>query len=195
MTRTLTTLSLMLALTVLLGGCEEEGCEALDPDDAWALLGDGEAEAELLIVEDGATFQVERGSQGGMHVWVAIAVGDIHPGPTDLWEGLRSGELPKFSIQLEGPHGVLTPENVRPQVLERGDGEYLLLHQQIQFRHFELLPDNWQDLDYAEVEADMETQDHLLRVRIEDACGTIVEDELPIRLSFPERPGANEETG
>jgi len=186
MTRSPTAL-LLLSAALSLVGCEEESCDTLDPADAWAEIGDGTSEAEFGPLEEGVTLLVERGSQGGMHVWVAVAVGDLQPGPTDLWEGLRNGDLPEFTLNLSGPHGVLTPDNPRPEVLERGDGEFLLLHQQLQFKHFEVLPENWQELDYADVEADMEGQDHLLTVRVEDSCGTVVEAELSVRLDFPDR--------
>ncbi len=174
----------LLTALLLVAACDET-CP--DPADAWALLAEGWSETDFEAADDGDVFEVERGSQGGMHVWVSVAMGGIEPGSEDLWDGLRAGDLPKITLNLEGPHGVLTPGTERPSVLERGDGEFLLLHQQLQFKHFEVLPENWQELDYAEVEATMEAQDQTLSVTIEDACGTVVTDELTIRLDFPER--------
>ena len=179
--------ALVLLAALVLVGCDEETCETLDPADAWVELGDGTSATDFTSVEPGATLLVERGSQGGMHIWAAVALGNIQPGPEDLWEGLRTGELPNITLNLSGPNGLLTPDNERPQVLERADGEYLLLHQQLQFKHFEELPDNWQELDYAEVEAAMEEEDHVLSIRVEDSCGTVVEAELVVRLDLPDR--------
>jgi len=180
----------LLAAMAALPGCEEEpDCDALDPADAWIEAGVGEQQFEPI--EDGVVLAVERGSQGGMHVWVSLRAGGIAPGSEDIWEGIRNGDLPYIEILLSGPNGLLTPDNGRPTVLARGDdGEYLLLEQLTQFSHFEDLPDDWQDLDFGEVELDMEEQDHTLQVRLTDQCGTEVSDCVTVRFDFPPRPDA-----
>lgn len=186
---------LLLGVLALVGCEEVTTCETLEPDDAWVEIGEGTAADAFTPIEPGVTLLVERGSQGGMHVWAALALGDLQPGSEDLWDGLRNGDLPTITLNLSGPHGRLTPDNERPQVLERGDGEYLLLHQQLQFKHFEELPEDWQELDYGEVEEEMETQDHTLSVRVEDSCGTVVQEEILVRLDFPARGGEEESPG
>jgi len=181
---------LVLACFALgIAGCDEElTCENLE-----AVAGEvevGVGEDTFVSIEDGKVIQVERGSQGGMHVWVSLSAAGIHPGSEELWDGLANGDLPDVEFQLLDPDGgILTPDNQRPSVLVRtDDGRYELLNNLVVFRHFAELPDDWAELDYGEVEAAMQEVDHTLLVRIEDSCGTVVQDEVLVRLDFPPRP-------
>lgn len=176
----------VVATLLAFPGCEEVGCDSLDPADAWIEAG-GEAE-HFEPLEQGQVLLVERGSQGGMHVWVSLRAGGIAPGSEDIWEGIRSGDLPFVEFLLSGPNGLLTADNGRPTVLERGDDEYLVLEQLTQFSHFETLPDDWQELDFGEVEQEMEQQDHTVEVRLTDQCGTTVSHTVTVQLEFPPRP-------
>ena len=157
----------------------------VDPADAWAELGGGLG--EFVPFEEGAVFEVERGSQGGMHIWVGLRTYGIDPGPTEMWQGLVDGSLPIIRFDLASPEGVLTEDLERPYVLARlGGSEYELLDNLVQFDHFPELPENWQELDWGEVETEMEQMEIRLSVRITDAQGTVVEDDRLIRLDFPD---------
>ena len=180
--------AILAAALLLLVACDEAGldCDTLDPAAAWVELGQGEDEFELL--DPGTTLLVERGNQGGQHIWVSARLGDLNPGSEDLWDGLRNGDLPEVEFLVTAADGIISPDNRRPMVLQRDAREdYLLMHNLVVIRHFAELPDDWAELDYAQVEADMEEVEHDLTVRIEDVCGTVVEDTLPILLDFPAR--------
>ena len=171
-------LPILALLLSVLAACGTE------PPDGWAELC-GEVES-FEVLEDGAVLRVERGSQGGMHVFLGMRTGGIEPGPTDLWAGLSQGTLPVVGFEIEGPEGILTPDNARPTVLERvGGGEFELLDNLIQFRHFAEWPTDWAEINFEEHERAMELQDHVVRVVIEDANGQLVLDERTVRLSFP----------
>ena len=80
-----------------------------------------------------------------------------------------------------------TEDLERPYVLARlGGSEYELLDNLVQFDHFPELPENWQELDWGEVETEMEQMEIRLSVQITDAQGTVVEDDRLIRLDFPD---------
>lgn len=181
----------LLAALLLLAapvGCDEVevDCDSLDPEAAWAELGQGEEAFSPL--DPDTVMRVERGNQGGQHIWVSARLGDLNPGSEDLWDGLRNGDLPEVEFVVTGPDGIISPDNLRPMVLQRGEREdYLLMHNLVVIRHFAELPDDWAELDYAQVEADLEEVEHDLTVRIEDVCGTVVEHTTPILLDFPAR--------
>jgi hypothetical protein len=153
------------------------------------LGGEGEP---FALLSAGSTLQVERGSQGGMHVWASLRAEGIDPGPTDLWQGLLDGTLPLVQFELEGPDGLLTRDNTQPVVLERAHNGYERLSNLVVFEHFATLPDDWTDLDYAEVEAAMQEQDYILRVRLTDGLDRVFEDSKTVRLSFPPRDQGEE---
>jgi hypothetical protein len=178
--------TLLTGLTGLTGCADPSNCSALDPADARLELGEGQDHFSPL--DPGTTMEVERGNQGGQHIWVAVRAEGIAPGSETLWDGLSNDDLPEVEAVVTGPDGVISADNRRPRVLARGErGEYLLLQNMVVIRHFAELPDNWAELDYAEVEADMEEVDHDLTVRIEDVCGVTVAASAPIRLDFPAR--------
>ena len=165
-----------------------------DPDGAWAEVGAGQG--EFSVIEDGAVFEVEQGAQGGMHIWVSARAYGIDPGPTEMWQGLVDGSLPLVRFDLASHQGVHTEDIERPYVLDRlGGSRYVLLNNLVQFDHFPELPENWQELDWGEVEAAMEELDFDLSVRFTDAEGTIVEDTRRIRLDFSVGQGDEEASG
>jgi hypothetical protein len=173
---------LILPLVALSSACGP----IVDPEGAWAEVGVGSE--EFLPLADGTVLQVERGSQGGMHIWVSARTYGIAPGPTEMWQGLVDGSLPIVRFELESDEGVLTADIERPYVLRRlGNSEYDLLENLVQFDHFPELPENWQELDWAEVEADLEGVDIALSVRFTDSEGTVVQDKRTVRLDFPSR--------
>ncbi len=180
----------LAAALLLLAACDEAevDCGSLDGVAGWAELGDGEVEDEFVPLESDAVMLVERGNQGGQHIWVSTRLGDINPGSEDLWDGLRNGDLPEVEFVVTSPDGIISPDNRRPMVLVRDErGDYLLMHNLVVIRHFAELPDDWAELDYAQVEADMEEVEHDLTVRIEDVCETVVETTTTILLDFPDR--------
>ena len=162
----------------------------IDPDNAWTEVGVGQTGFESI--EDGQVMEVELGAQGGMHIWVSMRAWGIDPGPSSMWQGLSEGSLPLIGFTITGPAGVHTPENVRPYVPDRAEGEYELLENLVTFDHFPELPDNWQDLDFDEVEAELENTDLQLGVELTDVLGTVVQDSVTIRLDFP-APSEEEE--
>ncbi len=165
-----------------------------DPDGAWAEVGVGQD--EFAAIEEGAVFSVEQGAQGGMHIWVSARAYGIDPGPTEMWQGLVDGSLPIVRFDLASTQGVHTVDVERPYVLDRlGDSRYALLNNLVQFDHFPELPDNWQELDWDEVEATMEGMDFELSVRFTDSEGTVVEDTRRIRLDFSAGQGDEEAPG
>jgi hypothetical protein len=165
-----------------------------DPGGAWAEVGVGQD--EFAAIEEGAVFVVEKGAQGGMHIWVSARVYGIDPGPTEMWQGLVDGSLPLVRFELASPQGVHTEASERPYVLDRlGGSRYALLNNLVQFDHFPELPDNWQELDWPAVEAAMEDIDFDLSVRFTDSEGTVVEDTRRIRLDFSVGQGDEESLG
>lgn len=154
-----------------------------DPEGAWAEVGVGQG--EFAGIEDGVVFRVEKGAQGGMHIWVSAQVYGIDPGPTEMWQGLVDGSLPLVRFDLASDQGIHTEDIERPYILDRlGGSRYDLLNNLVQFDHYPELPDNWQELDWDEVEAAMEGMDFELSVRFTDVAGTVVEDMRRIRLDF-----------
>ncbi|MEE2828556.1 MAG: hypothetical protein VX498_05175, partial [Myxococcota bacterium] len=160
------------------------------PDNAWAEVGVGDSRFESI--EAGHLLEVERGSQGGMHVWISMRTAGIDPGPTDMWQGLVDGSLPLIGFSLEAPDGILTPDNSRPHILSRVGEEYWLLENLVTFDHFSDFPDDWSSIDWDAREAELEAVDLQLTVRVADAIGTELEHSTTVRLDFPPRPGDEE---
>ncbi|MCO4772515.1 MAG: hypothetical protein KDA24_20955, partial [Deltaproteobacteria bacterium] len=128
---------------------------------------------------------VERGSQGGQHVWVSLQGDGMHPGSRDVSEGLRNDDLPWISFELESIEGLHSQENLLRQPLQEvGDG-WGFLERRVPFRHWPVLPDDWADIPREEREEEMEGMDFTLRARVEDACGDVLEDERIVRIQFP----------
>ena len=179
------------ALIAGLAGCGDPSpCAALDP--AEARLEVGEGRDRFAPLEPASPMEVERGNQGGQHIWVALRLAGIEPGSETLWDGLSNDDLPEVESVVSGPDGVISADNRRPRVLARGErDEYLLLQNLVVIRHFAELPDDWAGLDYAQVEADMEEVDHDLTVWVQDACGTTLEASAAIRLDFPARDSSS----
>jgi hypothetical protein len=162
-----------------------QACPSPCPDGGWAALAD--SESGFTRIEAGHVFRVERGSQGGMHVWTGADFGDVAPGSADVIDGLRRDDLPYVEFFLDGPNGQLSPSNLQRPVLLRGDAAFRLPRRQLVFRHYERLPDDWETLDWAQIEAEMELEEHRVSVRLEDTCGQVVETSLPVWLTFPPR--------
>jgi len=178
---------LALLPPLLLCACEAPlSCDLSDPAAAWLTLGDGTD--GFVPIDDGDTLLVERGSQGGMHVIVAARTAAIHPGQPTYEDGLRAGDLPVVELGIDDAEGgQLNAEHRQPRVLQRRESDYELDARNLPFRHFAQLPDNWTELDYADVEADMEQAEFRLWMTLEDSCGTTVTAERTVRLDFPER--------
>lgn len=169
-------------LLILLAGC---AAPCGDPADAWIELGVGPDTYQPVV--DGDVLAVERGSQGGMHVWGALRAGGIDPGPDSYLEGIKDGTLPTVAFELRDDAGVLTLDNRAYLVLQEDGDAWVAEPRIVQFRHFAELPKDWTELDYAAVEAEMETRDFRLQVTLQDACGAAVDDAHTVRLRFPSR--------
>lgn len=185
----------LFALLVL-AGCDPSLQGLRGPDHtgtAWVDIAEGEHIFGDL--QDGDVLEVERGSQGGMHIWGSLLAGGIARGSTTDIEALINGDRPMVDFFLEGLGGNLAEDNAMHELLDdMGDGSLRLVGRRVVFRHFADLPDNWQELDYAEVEAELEAQDLEFGVRIVDGDGREVVDSRTIRLLFPPRgTGGDEE--
>ncbi len=183
-------LPLPLALcAALLSGCATDYCG--DDVASWIEVGasHGDGDAVFVPITDGAVLAVERGSQGGQHVWAALRARGLDPGSEDISEGLANDDLPWVEFQLESDEGVHSSDNLLRRPLDRTDGPepYGLMDRQVQFRHWVSLPPDWADQDMGEVEAALEEVDFTLRVILEDACGDTLTDEVIVRLDFPPR--------
>ncbi|MCO4772908.1 MAG: hypothetical protein KDA24_22945, partial [Deltaproteobacteria bacterium] len=88
---------LLAALLMFLAGCPGDPCA--DEVSGWIEVGEGTV--GFKPIEDGAVLGVERGSQGGQHVWVSLQGDGMHPGSRDVSEGLRNDDLPWISFELE----------------------------------------------------------------------------------------------
>ena len=178
----------LLALPLFTAGCADDFCG----DDLAPLLEVGDGTHGFLSIDDGAVLQVERGSQGGQHIWAGLVASGLHPGSEDISEGLRNDDLPWIRFELESVEGVHSNENLQRRPLDRyDDGSFGLETRQVPFRHWPVLPDDWAEQDIGDREAFMESLDFVLRATVEDACDDTVTDEVTVRLAFPPR----EETG
>ena len=170
----------LLSALVLSVGCGP----IIDPDGAWADLGQGEE--SFVVTEDGDLFEAEFGSQGGQHIWVSARFYGIDPGPSAMWQGLAEGTLPIVSFELSSPDGLLSAQLERPFVLERVEGgEYQISHFLLSFN---LTPDDqpWWDqgLTFEEAVALLEDTDLELRVTLSDNTGIQVSAMKQIRVTF-----------
>ncbi len=175
----------VLALLLALVGCSSDPCA--DGVVPWIEIGEGWT--GFADLADGATLQVERGSQGGQHVWLSLRGDGMHPGSRDLSEGLAKDDLPWISFEIESDEGIHSNENLLRQPLDEGDEGWEFVERRISFRHWVVLPDDWADIPRSEREAEMEAMEFVVRARVEDACGDTLEDERTVFLTFPDDPG------
>ena|GEM_PF-1528910 len=159
---------------------------------AWVELLTGEVEAESL--HDNQVVPVERGSQGGVHIYGSLRAGGIARGSEDTYQALLSGDRPLIEFSLEAEYGVLSNANVVREFLELdSSGDLYLTGRRVIFRHYSELPEDWQELDWAEVEQRLEEEELTFRVQVTDARGRFAEDSKNIRLDFPPRELAESE--
>jgi len=153
---------------------------------AWVELLTGDATAEELA--DGQTLPVERGSQGGVHIYGSLRAGGVERGSEEDYQALLSGDRPLVEFILEAEYGVISNSNIVREFLYAGEtGDLLLIGRRVIFRHYSELPEDWQELDWAEVEARLEEEDLIFRVEITDSRGRFAQDSKTIRLQFPPR--------
>jgi len=174
---------LALASLLLLAGCPAAD-PCADDVDPWIEIGEGwDGFAGLA---DGTTLQVERGSQGGQHVWLSLRGDGMHPGSRDISEGLAKDDLPWIEFELESADGVHSNENLLRQPLEEWEDAWGFVERRVSFRHWVVLPDDWADIPRSEREAEMEGMEFVVRARVEDACGDTLVDERTVFLTFPD---------
>ena len=176
-------LPLVLVLAAGMSGCPS-GDPCADDVAGWIEVGDGFDAFESI--EDGAVLAVEYGSQGGQHVWASIRGDGMHPGSRDVSEGLRKDNLPWISFELDGPDGMYSNDNELRQPLQEVEGGWGFLERRISFRFWSTLPDDWDEIPREVRIAELEGMDFVLRGRVEDACGDVLEDERIVRLDFPD---------
>jgi hypothetical protein len=185
-----------LALLVLLALPGLAGCPCNDAIAPWIEIGEGSE--GFAALEDGDVLAVERGSQGGQHVWASVRGDGLHPGSPDISEGLRNDDLPWIEFALIGPDGVYSNENLLRQPLQPlPEGGYGFLERRVPFRYWSVLPDDWAEIPRAQREDEIEAMEFLLRVSIDDACGDELEDSRMVHIVFPESseaPGRGEES-
>jgi hypothetical protein len=175
-----------LALAVVLGGCDPSLGPSGNSGTAWVQLFTGEQTIEPL--DDGQVLMVERGSQGGVHIWGSLRAGGISRGSEDEYEALLSGDRPLVAFALEASYGPLTGDNVVREYLQLdAQGDFTLVGRRVIFRHYSELPEDWQELDWEEVEQLMEQDDLTFRVTITDSRGRSAEDSKTVRVQFPPR--------
>jgi len=153
---------------------------------AWAELLTGEVAAEGLT--DGQVLSVVRGSQGGVHIYGSLRTGGIERGSEDEYQALLSGDRPLVEFSLEAEYGVISNSNIVREFLSTDEsGDLLLIGRRVIFRHYSELPEDWQQLDWSEVEDRLEEEELIFRVEITDSRGRFAQDSKTIRLEFPPR--------
>ena len=153
---------------------------------AWVELLAGEDAAEPL--NEGQTLPVVRGSQGGVHIYGSLRTRGVSRGSEDEYQALLSGDRPLVEFSLEGDDGVLSnPNAARDYLQAEADGDLLLIGRRVIFRQYSELPDDWQQLDWAEVEERLEQDELMFRVQITDSRGRFAQDSTAIYLDFPPR--------
>ena len=153
---------------------------------AWVELLTGEFAAEVLT--DGQVLPVVRGSQGGVHIYGSLRTGGIERGSEDEYQSLLSGDRPLVEFSLEAEYGVISNSNIVREFLSADEsGDLLLIGRRVIFRHYSELPEDWQQLDWSEVEERLEEEELIFRVEITDSRGRFAQDSKTIRLEFPPR--------
>jgi hypothetical protein len=177
---------LYLVVTFLAFGCDPSLQGGGPATGAWVELLTGDIQAESL--SDNQVLAVERGSQGGVHIYGSLRAGGIARGSEDEYEALLSGDRPLVEFILAAEYGVLSNSNVVREFLPLDDsGDLYLVGRRVIFRHYSELPEDWQELDWAEVEERLEEDELTFRVQITDSRGRFAEDSKTIRLDFPPR--------
>ncbi len=151
-----------------LGGCVAPGPISVE-------AGRGEAEFEPLA--DGPV-PLERGSQGGVHLWGAVRV----------W-GSESARPLAVSFTLSGEDGVHSlPGTVHRTPRSAGDGAEEAAGFRVVIRYFAELPDDWATRTRTQIEADLAAATFDLEVTVEDEAGEQASDTRRVTLEFPPVP-------
>ncbi len=144
-------------------------------------LGDNQA------IEDGHVLLVERGSQGGVHIYGGLRTRGIYRGSEDDYQALLSGDRPLIEFSLENADGVLSSPNAMRDLLTIEDsGAMVLSGRRVVFRHYSELPDDWQSLDWQEIEGRLEQEEMIFSVLINDSRGRVLQDSATVRIDFPD---------
>ncbi len=148
----------------------------------------------FLNVIDNQVLEVERGSQGGMHIYGSLRAQGVSRGSEAEGSALINRDRPWVSYFLESDAGELALENSMPVWLQQNDdGTFGEVGRLVQFRHYAELPEDWASIDWGEWEMEMETQSFRFGVRLLEADGTTWEDGRYVRLRFPPRPSDEDE--
>ena len=111
-----------MVLAWALCGCDPSLGPSGGSGTAWIELFTGEQNIEAL--DEGQTLLVERGSQGGVHIWGSLRAGGIARGSQDEYQALLSGDRPLVEFVLESSSGVLSnPNTVREYLVEDDNGD------------------------------------------------------------------------
>jgi hypothetical protein len=174
---------LFLAIVMLIfSGCPGDPCT----DDLSPTLVLGGGIEGFRAIEDGDILPVERGSQGGQHIWLSIIGDGMHPGSQDVSEGLRKDDLPWISFEMHAPDGTYSNDNLLRQPLQEiADGGWGFLERRVSFRYWSVLPDDWTEIPREQREAELEAMDFVVSGTIEDACGDVITAHRIVGIAFP----------
>lgn len=173
------------------------GCApSLDPwvpsdhvDGPWVELGTGDA--QWLPIEDGDTLAVERGSQGGTHIYGALRSGGLDGGSVDDVAAWTAQDRPTITFSLSSDAGRLSvTEPLRRALVDDGSGALAFAGAVVQFQLWTELPEDWASVDWAAEELRLETEPLIFSVDVVDQGGKHAEDERTVYVDFPARPGA-----
>jgi hypothetical protein len=188
---------LVLALSLLLSGCEPS-CEKLAEQTASIELGTGFEDFE--VVADGDALEPAWGNQGGQHIWSSLRASGVHRGyliGTDA-RSVATRPTVRFSLESDGDTLALySTENQAVTHLGDGSGEVigatafinLNPYDTPQFFPEDFDPDDWESWEEGENEAAwtyaqemIEGMDWLFTVTLTDSCGTEVSDSRTVRI-------------
>jgi len=123
-----------------------------------------------------------------VHIYGSLRTGGIERGSEDEYQALLSGDRPLVEFSLEAEYGVISNSNIVREFLSTDEsGDLLLIGRRVIFRHYSELPEDWQQLDWSEVEDRLEEEELIFRVEITDSRGRFAQDSKTIRLEFPPR--------
>ncbi len=189
------------AVALLLGlgvasGCQPS-CEELAEAGPWVEVGTGEEEDEFQAVEDGDVLTAAWGSQGGQHIWGGARAGNVHfgalPGPMG-----PADNNPRVGFTIGDDDGVIasTSPSVTAFTRAGGEGSTAEISIFVEVSPWDtawLFPDDydpngentWEEEQAAweAAIADLEARDLVMRVTLEDSCGSELVDERTIRVT------------
>lgn len=162
-------LLLLIALFPHLSGCIAAECARAAEETPAAEIGVGQE--EFQPIEDGEVLTLAYGSQGGTHLWLAVRATGIARGNPLLVDDTT----PLVTVRLSSSDGEIPLEGTSARHVFDRDDEGRAVLAGLQF-----VIDLW-----AIEAAGLSGQPLRLDVEIEDACGTVVQDEREVLIAEP----------